>query len=484
LGKEKIDLSSIEQRRSACLEEDRIARRLAPDVILGVVPVTAGPQGELCIEGRGETIDWALQMRRLPNAHRADHRLAAGTLTADHLRAVAHRLAAFHELSRGRATRSADPLLEQLRDLVVLRIGALEGRRNSQLPREVERIEKWQLQFLSAQSQRFLRRARTDANREGHGELALEHIFLDDEGGVRILAGVEMSPRLRQVDVAADLALLATDLAARHRVDLAERFIAEYARMANDFDLYPLLDFHASLRASLRAKLDWFASKSLSPDAATAARYRERARRFFALALGASRRPLVPPVVVAMGGQVASGKSTVARHIAERIGAPVVGSDPTRDFLLGGRLNEELHEVRWEESYERGFSGRIYDEILRRAEAVLSSGRPVVIDGCFRFREQRIRARDLAQSFERPFLFVETEVTEDIQFERLARRAKRDSVPLESWKVIADDLRAQWEPADELSSGEYLVLNTAIPLDRNAELIEDMLPTWPAKLTG
>ena len=58
-------------------------------------------------------------------------------------------------------------------------------------------------------------------------------------------------------DVAADVALLATDLASRGRTDLAERFLAEYAGLANDFDLYPLLDFHASLRAAIRAKLDW-----------------------------------------------------------------------------------------------------------------------------------------------------------------------------------------------------------------------------------
>jgi aminoglycoside phosphotransferase family enzyme/predicted kinase len=484
LGDEPIDLSSIDRRRAACLEEERIDRRLAPGVALGVVPVTLGPDGKARFGGDGETVDWALHMRRLADAERADHRLVGGTLTDDHLRTVAQRLAAFHERARGPASEGADSLLEQLRARVQLRIEASGWPRRTPLPPEVEEIETWQLEFLEAQLERFLRRARSDVIREGHGELSLEHIFLDDTGGVRILAGLEMSPRFRHCDVAEDIALLATDLAAPHRVDLAERFVAEYAGIANDFDLYPLLDFYSSLRATLRAKLDWLCADRFGSTTKKAQVYRERARRFLALALAAPRRSLLPAAVVAMGGQVASGKSTLARHIAHRIGAPVVSSDATRDFLLGARVNDDLHEARWEESYEPDFGVRVYGEVLRRAGEVLTSGRPVVIDGCFRSREQRTQARALAQRFGRPFLFVEAQVAPEVQLERLAERALRDAVPIDVWREIADQLRAQWEPAEELASEEHLCLDTTVPLDRSADSIEAMLPTWPPELRG
>jgi predicted kinase len=345
-------------------------------------------------------------------------------------------------------------------------------------------IVAWQLGFLESHSEHFLRRAESASIREGHGELALEHIFLDAAGGVDILAGLEMGPGLRNADVLADVALLMADLASRHRVDLAERFVAEYARITNDFDLYPLLDFYASLRAAQRAKLDWFSADRERRDPRRAQAYRDRARRSFALCLAAPRRPLLPPVVVAMGGQVASGKSTVARHIARRIGAPVVGSDATRDFLLGARVNDDLHEARWEEAYEPGFAARIYEEVLKRAEAVLESGRPVVIDGCFRSRQHRMQARDLAERFGRPFLFVEATVSEDVQLARLSERAERDAVRIDVWMEIADQLRARWEPADELSADQHFILDTAFPLDHNADAIEARLPSWPTKLTG
>ena len=484
IGDARIDLTSVESRHEACLEEERLDRRLAPDFTLGVVPLVRTRHGHLQLGGRGDPVDWALHMRRLPDRDRADQRLHAGTLTDDHLCAVALRLAAFHDQARGPAEHGDERALERLAARIGVRPQAAGWPDPPPLPPEVDRIEAWQRSRLEELTTRIRRRAEGDWIREGHGELALEHVFLDESGGVQILAGLEISPRLRHADVAADVALLATDLAARHRADLAERFVAEYARIANDFDLYPLLDFHASLRASLRGKLDWLCAASPGCRPARQRSYRERARRFFALALAAPRRALLPAAVVAMGGQVASGKSTVAAHIARRIGAPVVGSDATRDHLLGARVDATLHEIRWEESYEQGFSERVYGEVLRRASEVLASGRPVVIDGCFRSRKQRDQARALAERFGRPFLFVEARVDPAVQTARLAERARRDSVPIEDWQQIADALRAQWEPAAELPPDEHLALDTAMPLDENADSIEARLPTWPTAYTG
>lgn len=483
LGEKPVDLDALESRRAACLEEARVDDRLAPGVVMSVVPVTRGADGRLWAGGEGSAVDWALQMRRLPERDRGDRRLEEGRLDDDALGAVAFQMAAFHERARGEARHGPDHTLAELARLIDLRVEAKDGVPSTPLPDEVERIEAWQREFLARSASLLAARADGDAIRRGHGELDLEHVFVDDAGDVRILAGLEIAPPLREVDVTADVALLATDLAVHRRADFAERFVAEYARLANDFDLYPLLDFHSSLRATIRAKLDWYCADREVAGSPGELRYRARARRLLALAQAAPRRPLLPPIVVAMGGQVASGKSTVARHIARRIGAPVVGTDPTRDFLLGARLNEDLHEARWEESFEPGFGERVYAEALRRASAVLESGRPVVIDGCFRSREQRRRAKSLAERYGRPFLFVEAQVPRDVQHGRLVERAERDDVPVDDWQSIADRLRAQWESAEDLPEGEHLAVDTAQPLEQNTDGIEARLPTWPERLT-
>ena len=484
LDGERLDFSHPTARRTACLEELAVARRLETDVALEVVPVARDETGRLIATDRRDegTKDWALRMRRLPDADRASDRLAANRLTDDHLRAVARRIAAFHERERG-DHEPADSAIARLRRWITMHVESPAVARGEPVPPEFAHAEAWQLDFLERESARLIERAERAAVREGHGELTLEHVFVDDLGGVRLLAGLEVFPLLRNVDAAADVAFFATDLASRRRADLAERFVAEYARLANDFDLYPLLDFHASLRASIRAKLDWLSADLATTGTALESRYRERARRFAALALAQPRRPLLPPMVVAMGGQVASGKSTVARHVAHRIGAPVVGSDPTRDFLIGGRLNEDLHEARWDESYAPGFGEKVYAEVLRRAGEVLASGRPVVIDGCFRSRAQRARARDLAERHGLPFLFVEAQVSRNVQRTRLAQRALRDDVPIDDWVEIADHMRAQWEPADDLAATEVLALDTSQPLEHNTQTLEDHLLAWPPALT-
>jgi predicted kinase len=120
---------------------------------------------------------------------------------------------------------------------------------------------------------------------------------------------------------------------------------------------------------------------------------------------------------------------------------------------------------------------------MRRAGAVLRSGRPVVLDGCFRFSAQRMRAKELAREFGHPFLFVEARVSEDVCRERLRERSMRDDEPDSTWIDIANQLRAQWEPTDELSAQERQTLDTSIPLAENAERVRARLPTWPAGLT-
>lgn len=497
-GGSSRDLRSLEARRAACEREAQLNETLSPEVDSRLVPVVRDADATLCFldtedEARdhgGAVVDWALSMVRLDDRARADRRLAEGSLDEACLKNVAHRIALLHERAReeGGGTRR-DPV-DRLYDQIGLRLVAGDSEAPAPpLPAELARIEAWQHNFLETHVDRFRRRAERDSLRVGHGELGLDHVFVKPDGDVHILAGLEMMGEgSRETDRVADVALLVSDLAARRRVDLAERFLAIYARMINDFDLYPLIDFYASLRATQRGKLEWFAAQlyeaSPDEDRAAAERARSRAREFFKLALAARQRPLLPPTVVAMGGQVASGKSTVARHIARRIGAPVVSSDATRDYLLGERLNEDLHEVRWERAYEAGFGTRVYDEVMRRAGEVLTSGRPVVIDGCFRSREQRAAARALAERFGHPFHFVEANVSREVQRERLMERAERDDVELEVWTDIADDLRADWQAADELPREEYLRLDTDQPLEENADRIEQRLATWPKDLPG
>src|SRR5215207_5395770 len=72
-----VDFSTPEARRRFCEEEMRLNRRLAPDVYLGVVPVSREGNG-LRFEGAGEPAEWAVKMRRLADKATLRERLERG----------------------------------------------------------------------------------------------------------------------------------------------------------------------------------------------------------------------------------------------------------------------------------------------------------------------------------------------------------------------------------------------------------------------
>jgi len=90
-----LDFSTLEQRRHFCQEEVRLNRRLAPDVYLGVVPVTAEGLA-VRMEGEGEPIEWAVKMQRLPEEATVRERLPRGEIGRPEVQRLARAIASFH----------------------------------------------------------------------------------------------------------------------------------------------------------------------------------------------------------------------------------------------------------------------------------------------------------------------------------------------------------------------------------------------------
>ena len=170
------------------------------------------------------------------------------------------------------------------------------------------------------------------------------------------------------------------------------------------------------------------------------------------------------PVLVAVGGLVASGKSTLARTLAARIGAEWIDADHVRESLLGGR---------WARGFDPGFEDEVYEELLLRAERLLESGRRVVLDACFPLARHRLAARALAQRHARTFLFVECRVSPAATHERLAARDAQAGRP--GWTQIYRDLAAHWQPVEELEPEEHLLIDTDRPFTENEAAFEARL---------
>ncbi len=168
--------------------------------------------------------------------------------------------------------------------------------------------------------------------------------------------------------------------------------------------------------------------------------------------------------VVAVGGLVASGKSTLARALAERLGAARVEADHVRNQVLVSR-----HAGDPIASLAPSLEDEVYDELLQRAAAEIEAGRPVVLDACFPRRSERRAARALARTHGRGFAFVECRVPPEVTRERLEAR---DRLPGRAgWQQIYDLLAAHAEPCDELEPGEHLIVRGDSPLEECVEAV-------------
>ena len=90
-----VDFGTLAKRRHYCDEEVRLNRRLAPDVYIGVVPVTRR-DAQVEFEGNGEVVEWAVKMRRLPDEATLQTLLHKGEIHAEVVKRLAHRIATFH----------------------------------------------------------------------------------------------------------------------------------------------------------------------------------------------------------------------------------------------------------------------------------------------------------------------------------------------------------------------------------------------------
>ncbi|KPJ92393.1 MAG: hypothetical protein AMS18_07505 [Gemmatimonas sp. SG8_17] len=479
-----LDFSTPHKRRQACEAEVRLNRRLAPDVYRGVVPVTLDQAGHHRIGGAGQPVDWAVHIARLPDHHRADVRLARGTLGTTQLQQIAERLASFHSESQSTGSLSRYGALEAVAANIQENFDQTADCIHTHLnPGEAREIEVWQRTFLQSNADRFRARVAQGRVREGHGDLRLEHIYIDDSGDLNILDCIEFSERFRCADVCSDAAFLSMDLAWHGRVDLAEQFLAAYARAASDYDLYPLIDFYESYLAYVRGKVACILASDAGADRRTRQHAAREARRYFALALASKRRPLIPPALLAVGGVIAAGKTTLAEHVAAYVAAPVIDADRTRKWLLGLSPLSPVPEQPWAGAYSHEVTEQVYAELLRRAQAVLTSGRPVVLDASFRSRRHRAAARQLARDNHVPFYFVECRADPSLCRERLAVRDRQPGVS-DGRLDLFEAFRAHWEPVTELPQAEHIVLDTSLPPDMHAEKLRRRVSAWPVGLTG
>lgn len=454
-----IDLTSPQRRRFLCEEELRLNRRFAPELYLevctvvlaeGVARMKVPESASAADAGRDAEVilEYAVRMRRFSRAQELDRLLDSHRIEPHELETFGRGLAQIHgRLSAASAASSwgrpeaiqaqfLRNLLECAHAASVFGSSGEVLALRSALQARSEACAPW-----------LAERRRTGRIRECHGDLHSRNIV---RVGDRLVAFdcLEYEPAWRWIDTADEIAFLTSDLKARERPSHAHAFRGGYLAESGDYQACRGLGLYEAHRALVRAKVaSVSAAESGESDARDALR-REHLRLVkFA---GGALAPKTPCLVL-MSGLSGSGKTWLARQLAEHLSAVHIRSDVERKRRAGLRELARSNSRLGEDLYSAEATVALYAGLAQAAEDVLAGGIPAIVDATFLERAQRVRFAELAARWGTPIELIWCEAPEPVLRARILERsqAARDPSEADLGVLAWQSARAEPPTADE-----------------------------------
>jgi predicted kinase len=388
--------------------------------------------------------------------------LARGELGGAEIDSVASRLACFHAAARTDAHIAGfghpDAIARNVEENFAQTTAAMEA----YAPDEAPEIVRWQTAFLRGHRALFERRAATGHVRDGHGDLRLEHVYLEEDPAKRgeptIIDCIEFNERFRYCDTAADVAFLLMDLDYHRRHDLAEAVLDEYLTASGDAGLCEMIDFYKLYRAFVRGKVESFRQSDTGIEQQERERAGMRAAGYFRLARGYLERQRLKTTLFITCGLTGSGKSTLAAQLSFELGMATYNSDRVRKQMASLPLDTAMRIPFETGLYSAAANEATYAELLRLAEVELVAGRSVIIDACFINREQRRPFSRLAARLGVPCVVLQCSCPDPEQRRRLVERETAGKSVSDGRLEILALQRNNFQPPD---GSEGIVLNVS-----------------------
>jgi len=460
-----LDFSTLEKRGYYCRQELDLNRRLSPQIYLDVVDVKMR-DGKHFFDGHGDIVDYAVKMKRIPQERMMLNLLKEGTVDRGMIYLVAKAIAHFHLKARhnGEIAEYGSP--QTIADNVEENFSQTEKYIGRSISREqYDIVANYSRRFMEKNKTLFIKRVDNGKVRDCHGDIHMEHVCITDR--IYIYDCIEFNERFRYSDVAADIAFLAMDLDYHHRSDLSKALVDSYIEASGDEEIRSLIDFYKCYRAYVRGKVDSFEldDSSLNVDELEGAR--KMAESYFELACRYASKGLKGEMLIVTCGLIGAGKSTVAAALAEKKGYHLLRSDEIRKEIAGVAKDDHRHEAFGEGIYSKDFFDKTYEELFKRARALLENGEGVILDASFKESRFRVQAFEMANEMEIPFLLVECICSDEEIRRRLFKRMTNGSdVSDGRWEIYQEQKKA-FERINKIPGSEHIMIDTERDLERN-----------------
>jgi predicted kinase len=143
-------------------------------------------------------------------------------------------------------------------------------------------------------------------------------------------------------------------------------------------------------------------------------------------------------LIIMVMGLPGSGKSFFSRRLSDTLGASYIGSDELRTKM--GLMGK----------YQTSSKQRVYQEMIKAAEAVIINNGEVILDSTFYLKKTRNMVEELCQKYGTKLIPIFVEAEEYVIGERLSKPRRDSEADFQVYRKIKES----FEPL----SGPYLSL--------------------------
>ncbi|MGB5595170.1 MAG: AAA family ATPase [Crocosphaera sp.] len=371
-----LDYSNLEKRQHFLNEELTMNKAIAPDIYVEVLPICLD-NNQINLENKGEIIDYILKMKQFPQDCLFINLFRAGKLQQHHLEELGKIVADFHENTK------TNDYIRSFGDVEIIKKSLDENYQSTekyigiaQTEQQYQETKEFTDNYFQLKKAEFKQRQEQNKIRECHGDLHLKNICLWNNK-IQLFDRIEFNEEFRYVDVMYDVAFTVMDLDARKRQDLSNIFLNTYLENTGDWQGLQVLPLYLSRQAYVRAKVTSMLLDDVNISEQKKQTALQDAKIYYHLAWQYTQQH--QGQIIMMSGLSGSGKTTVAKYLAQRINAILIRSDALRKHLANIPLNQTGNS----EIYTPTMTETTYHHLIELGEMAAKQGFAVILDAKF-----------------------------------------------------------------------------------------------------